>query len=108
MTPSSLSVTWALYPNSTGLPSRPLVIGRASGSCRQGAVRVQGLDLGILVHAQDQGVLRGRHVEADDVADLADELRVRAQLPGLHDVRLEAEGLPDPRGRRLRQACLGG
>jgi hypothetical protein len=32
--PSWLSVTWALYPNSTGLPSRPLAIGRASGSCR--------------------------------------------------------------------------
>src|SRR6478672_1268777 len=32
--PSSLSTTWALYPNSTGLPSRPLAIGRASRSCR--------------------------------------------------------------------------
>src|SRR5882757_1685871 len=34
MIPSSLSVTCALYPNSTGLPRRPLAIGRASGSCR--------------------------------------------------------------------------
>src|SRR6266851_3786122 len=34
MMPSSLSVTWALYPNSTGLSIRPLRIGRASGSCR--------------------------------------------------------------------------
>ena len=32
--PSSLSVTWALYPNSTGRSIRPLRIGRASGSCR--------------------------------------------------------------------------
>src|SRR6266508_237949 len=31
--PSTLSTTWALYPNSTGLPNRPLAIGRASGSC---------------------------------------------------------------------------
>jgi len=28
MTPSSLSVTWALQPSSTGLPGRPLAIGR--------------------------------------------------------------------------------
>ena len=32
--PSSLSMTWALYPNSTGRSMRPLRIGRASGSCR--------------------------------------------------------------------------
>src|SRR3954451_8361680 len=32
--PSSLSTTWALWPNSTGFPSRPFAIGRASGSCR--------------------------------------------------------------------------
>ena len=32
--PSSLSVTWALWLNSTGLPKRPLAIGRASPSCR--------------------------------------------------------------------------
>ena len=69
---------------------------------------VQGLDLRPLVHGQNQGVLGRAHVEADDVADLADELRVRAQLPGLHDVGLEAESPPDPRDRRLRQASLGG
>ena len=34
MMPSSLSMNWALYPNSTGLSMRPLRIGRASGSCR--------------------------------------------------------------------------
>ena len=34
MMPSSLSGTWALYPNSTGRSMRPLRIGRASGSCR--------------------------------------------------------------------------
>ena len=32
--PSSLSTTWALWPNSTGCPMRPLAIGRACGSCR--------------------------------------------------------------------------
>jgi hypothetical protein len=34
MTPSALSTIWALKPNSTGLPRRPLRIGRASTSCR--------------------------------------------------------------------------
>jgi hypothetical protein len=42
-------------------------------------------------------VLRRAHVEADDVADLPDELRVGAQLPRLHGVRLQPEGPPDPR-----------
>jgi hypothetical protein len=32
--PSSLTTSWALWPNSTGFPSRPILIGRASGSCR--------------------------------------------------------------------------
>jgi len=32
--PSSFSLTWALYPNSTGRPTPPLRIGRAWGSCR--------------------------------------------------------------------------
>jgi hypothetical protein len=52
-------------------------------------------------------VLGRTHVEADDVTDLRDELRVRAQLPRLHGVRLQSEGPPDPRHRRLRQAGLG-
>jgi hypothetical protein len=30
--PSALSVIWASRPKSTGLPSRPLTIGRAAGS----------------------------------------------------------------------------
>ena len=38
-----------------------------------------------------------------DVADPGDELRAGAQLPGLHDVGLEAEGPPDQGDRRLRQ-----
>src|SRR5689334_15012808 len=32
-TPSSLSAAWASYPDSTGLPDRPLAISRASRSC---------------------------------------------------------------------------
>jgi hypothetical protein len=46
------------------------------------------------------------HVEAGDVADLGDELRVRAQLPRLGNVGPEVKSTPDPRDRRLRQARL--
>jgi len=62
------------------------------------------MDLGLLVDGQDQGVFRRGHVQADDVADLVDEQRVRRQLPRLHDVRLEAERPPHPRDRGLGQA----
>ena len=52
--------------------------GPRRGQHRQARGRaVQGLDLRLLVHGQDQGVLGRAHVEADNVADLADELRVR-------------------------------
>lgn len=39
--PSSLSTTWALCLNSIDLPSRPLAIGRTSGSCRLTRRRAQ-------------------------------------------------------------------
>ena len=76
------------------------------GQARRSAV--EGLDLRLLIDRQDQRVIRRGHVKADDVADLRDELRVRAQLPRLHEVRLQPEGPPDPRDRRLRQARLTG
>jgi hypothetical protein len=34
-------------------------------------------------HVQHQGVFGGLHAQADDIADLVDELRVRAELPRL-------------------------
>ncbi len=39
---------------------------------------VQGLDLALLIDRQDQGLLRRVQVQAGDVADPVDELRVRA------------------------------
>jgi hypothetical protein len=44
-------------------------------------------------------------VTVDHVADLGDELRIGTQLPGLHEVRLEAEGSPAPpyRWKMLRR-----
>jgi hypothetical protein len=51
---------------------------------------------GFLVHREHQGVLRRVQAQADHVADLVHELRIRRELPGLDRVRLEPEGAPDP------------
>jgi class 3 adenylate cyclase len=76
------------------------------GQDRGGAV--QGLHLGLLVHAQHQGRLGWVQVQANDVADFLDELRVSAQLEGVDQVRLEPKGPPDAADRRLRHAELAG
>jgi hypothetical protein len=41
---------------------------------------VEGLDLALLVHAQHDGPIRRRHVQADDVANLLDEEWVGREL----------------------------
>ena len=69
---------------------------------------VQGLDLVLLVHAQDHGLIRRVVVEADDVDDLLHEQRVGAHLEPVDQVRLEAGLAPDPPDRGLRQAAAAG
>ena len=66
---------------------------------------VERLDLALLVDAQDDGALRRRHVEPDDVAHLGDEVGIGGELEGLQPVRLQAEGPPDALHRRGRQAA---
>lgn len=66
----------------------------AHRQARDGPVRR--LDLRLLVPGQHQGMLGRANVQADDVADLADERRVGPELPSLDGVRSEAEGPPDP------------
>ena len=79
-----------------------VIWGGGRGQQRQAGRRpVQSLDLALLIDRKDQRLVRRVPVEADDVADLADELRVGAELPGLGQVRPGAERLPDPRDRRL-------
>jgi hypothetical protein len=56
-------------------------VGKQHRKARRGPV--QRLDLG-LVHAQHQCLVRRIQVEADDISDLLDELRISAQLLGLH------------------------
>ena len=69
---------------------------------------VQGLDPGLLVHAQHHRLLGRVVVEADDVDDLVHELRIGGQLEGVLQVGLEVEPPPDPPDRRLRQAAARG
>ena len=55
---------------------------------------VQRLHLALLVAAQHQRVLGRGDVQAHDVFELLDELRVARDLEATHQVRLQAVGLP--------------
>ena len=75
-----------------------VVVGRALGRAGQhrqdrlGAI--QRLDLALLIHAQDDRALGRVQVQAADVIDLLDELRVGGELELLLAVRLQPERLP--------------
>jgi hypothetical protein len=70
-------------------PSPPLLQGKP----RLGAV--QGLDLALLVHRQNHRVGGRIDIEADDIGELLEELRVLRQLEGSHPVGREAMRFPD-------------
>ena len=57
---------------------------------------IQGLDLGFLVDRQNNGVSRRRHVEADDVLELGNEIRIVRSLEGAKTMGLEVVCLPNP------------
>ena len=61
--------------------SHPLNITEPHRQPRLGAL--QGLHLALLVHAQDQRVVRRIKLKPNDVADLFDEERVSGQLKAL-------------------------
>lgn len=71
---------------------------------RRGAI--ERLNLRFLVDAQHDRALGRVQIQAGDVADLRDELRVGGQLPCVLAVRSKAERVPDPVDRRLRQPDL--
>ena len=56
---------------------------------------LQGLDLGLFVHAQHHRPLGWVQVQADDVVDLGRELRVGGELEGLCPPGLDAVLAPD-------------
>jgi hypothetical protein len=66
---------------------------RLTGTHRQQQLTaVQGLNLSLLVDAQDQRPLRRGQIEPDVGAHLVDEQRIARQLEGLGAVRLLPEG----------------
>src|SRR3989454_3907525 len=74
------------------------------GPHRQQRLRaIQGLNLGFLVDAQDQRLVRRIEVEPHDVADLVDEQRILGQLERLDPMWAQAERAPDPTDRRLAE-----
>ena len=81
----------------------PLDLARSHRQQRLGAVKR--LNLRLLVHAQDQGVHGWRQIEADNVAHLFDEERIRRQLERRNlyvfwAMGLKAKSPPDPMDRR--------
>ena len=64
---------------------------------------IEGLDLmGLLVDREHQRVGGRRHVEADDVLELGDEIGVVRALEGSETMRLQLVRLPDPLHRAQR------
>jgi hypothetical protein len=73
----------------TAPPIRPGRIGNT------GWLRSSALDLALLVDAQDQRMLGGRHVEPDNIAHLLHEQGIGRKLEAFRAVRLQAKGFPD-------------
>ena len=57
---------------------------------------LQCLDLGFLVDAEHDGVIRRVHVQTHDVAYLLDQEWVVGEPKGLHPMRMQIEGTPTP------------
>src|SRR2546425_2108221 len=60
-----------------------------------GLSSVQCLDLGLLVHAEDQGFVRGVQVKTDYVGELLDKPGIAGELECFDPVRLQAVSVPD-------------
>lgn len=58
-------------------------------------LRVERLDLRLLVHAQDDGMLGRADVEADHIAHLGHEIWIGRELERLHAMGLQTKGTPD-------------
>src|SRR5271154_3230028 len=69
---------------------------------RLGAVK--GLDLALFIDRQYQGLVGWIDVEADDILDLGDEVRIARELEGFRQMRLEPVRGPDLVHRRRRDA----
>jgi hypothetical protein len=70
-------------------------LGQPRTNRQDGLGAFQGLDLALFVDAQHDGALRRVEIQADDILDLGDELRIGGELEGPNAVGLEAELPPD-------------
>jgi hypothetical protein len=80
-------------------PEPFVVVGHRAGASllhRQARLSaIERLDLALLIDRENDGMVRRIDVEADDVAQLGDELRIVGQFELTHPVRLQAMGTPD-------------
>ena len=76
-----------------------VVVGHRSSTARlhrqAGLGAIKGLDLALLIDREDDGMGGRVDIEADDVAQLVDKLRVGGELELLHPVRLKTVRTPD-------------
>ena len=76
-----------------------VVVGHGSGTTllhrQTGLGAVKRLDLALLIDREDDGMGGRIDIEADDVAQLVDKLRVGGELELFHPVRLKAVRTPD-------------
>ena len=79
-----------------------LHLARSHGQHRLAAV--QRLDLRLLIHAEDHGSLGRIQVQTHDIADLLDQKGIGRQLEVRGPMRLQAEGSPQARDRRVGEA----
>jgi len=65
---------------------------------------VQGLDLGLLVHAEHKGVVRGVQVQPHHIGELLQKPRIARKLEALDAVRLQVVAAPDSADRGFAHA----
>ena len=71
---------------------------------RLGAVK--GLDLALFIDRQHQSLVGRIEVEADDILDLGDEVRIARKLEGFRQMRLEPVRNPDLDGAMPARAAI--
>ena len=69
---------------------------RARSKLQERLRAFQGLNLGLFVDAQHDGVVGRVHIEPDNVPNFRGELRIVAELERLHPIRLQLVLRPDP------------
>ena len=94
---------------------RPLGLSRSSPSCLNRPAQrtdfvhgLQGLTLALLVATEHERPLGRIQIQADHVPEFLRELRVVGHLEGLHHMRLDVVGAPDPVDAVRRHPHCGG